>query len=285
MKIFADDTKVFKTINNLDDHIKLQNAIDEMYEWTNKWLLKFNDSKCKLMHIGKNNPQYTYYIGSDTSRTILQTTSLEKDIGVHIDPLLNFNQHICEILKKANRVNYQIVKNICYKTKLIMVPLFKALVRPILEYANAVWNTNLRKHVDDIKKVQRKFTKFISEVRFLEYEDRLTALKLPSLEYRRLRGDLIEMYKITHNIYDPKTTNLLFTYSNNQQGLRQHIYKVNKIHTNKKQYQSFFTNRIVNCWNTLPEKVVYSSSVNIFKNEIDIHFQSYMYLTNLSHLY
>ena len=86
-------------------------------------------------------------------------------------------------------------------------------------------------------------------------------------------------------IYDPKTTNQLFTHPNNQQGLRQHFYKVNKEHTNKKQYQSFFTNRIVNCWNSLPENVVYSSSVNIFKNEIDRHFQSYMYLTNLSHLY
>ena len=53
MKIFADDTTVFKTINNLDDQIKLRNAIDKMYEWTNKWILKFNDSKCKLMHIGK----------------------------------------------------------------------------------------------------------------------------------------------------------------------------------------------------------------------------------------
>ena len=85
-----------------------------------------------------------------------------------------------------------------------MVPLFEALVRPILEYANyVVWNTHLRKRIDDIEKVQRKLNKFISEVRFLEYEDRLTALKLHSLEHRRLRGDIIEMYIITHNIYDP----------------------------------------------------------------------------------
>ena len=71
-----------------------------MYEWTNKWLLKFNDSKCKLMHIGKNNPQYTYYIGSSMSRTTLQTTSLEKDIGVHIDPLLNLTNMYVKYKRK-----------------------------------------------------------------------------------------------------------------------------------------------------------------------------------------
>ena len=174
------------------------------------------------MHIGTNNPQYSYSIGPENSKTILECTSNEKDIGVHIDPLLKFNLHVHEIIKKANRIKYLIIKNITYKTKNIMVPLFKALVRPIIEYANVVWNNNQRKYVDDIEKVQRSFTKFITEVRNMEYEDRLHFLNLPSLEFRRLRGDLIEMFKITHNIYDPKTTNNLFTFSTNTQGLRQH---------------------------------------------------------------
>ena len=111
-----------------------------------------------------------------------------------------------------------------------MVPLFKALVRPILEYGNSVWNNNSRKNADDVEKIQRTFTKLISEVRHFDYEERLVLLNLPSLEFRRFRGDLIEMYKITHNLYDPKTTFSLFTFSINQQGLRQHDYKVYKNH-------------------------------------------------------
>ena len=121
-----------------------------MYDWTNKWLLKFNDDKCKIMHIGSNNPQYPYFIGPTNSKTKLKITSCEKDICVFIDPLLKFNSHVLETIKKANRVKYQIIKNITYRTKIIMVPLFKALVRPILEYANSVWNNNLRKNADDI---------------------------------------------------------------------------------------------------------------------------------------
>ena len=166
-----------------------------------------------------------------------------------------------------------------------MAPLFKALVRPIIEYANVVWNNNQRKYVDDIEKVQRSFTKFITEVRNMEYEDRLHFLNLPSLEFRRLRGDLIEMFKITHNIYDPKTTDNLFTFSSNTQGLRQHDFKVNKLLTNKQQYKSFFTNRVVNCWNRLPVHIVNSESTNVFKNEIDRYFKTYMFTTNLLELY
>ena len=191
------------------------------------------------MHIGSNNPHFSYTIGLNNLKTSLETTTNEKDIGVYIDPLLKFTPHVSEIVKKTNRVKYLVIKNISYKTKNIMVPLFKGLIRPILEYTNIIWNNNQRKHVDEIEKVQRTFNKLISEVSNLEYEDRLILLNLPSLEFRRLRGNLIEMYKITHNIYDPKTTNDLFTYSENHQGIRQHDFKVNKRYINKQQYKSF----------------------------------------------
>ena len=53
IKIFADDTKAYNSIKDIDDVKNLQNVIDEMYLWTQKWLLKFNKNKCKILHIGK----------------------------------------------------------------------------------------------------------------------------------------------------------------------------------------------------------------------------------------
>ena len=93
-----------------------------------------------------------------------------------------------------------------------MIPLFKSLVRPILEYANVVWSPHLRKHIDNIESVQRNFTKRIIGMKDLDYHERLKILKIPSLEFRRFRGDLIEMYKICHKLYDPITTNELFEF-------------------------------------------------------------------------
>ena len=63
IKIFADDTKAYKEIRNNDDVNKLQKAIDEMYEWTQKWLLKFNEQKCKMLHLCSNNVKNNYFQG------------------------------------------------------------------------------------------------------------------------------------------------------------------------------------------------------------------------------
>ena len=80
-----------------------------------------------------------------------------------------------------------------------MIPLYKSLIRPILEYGNAVWCPYKAKDIDLIEDVQRYYTKRIIGMYDLSYEERLQALKLPSLCYRRVRGDMIEVFKITHN--------------------------------------------------------------------------------------
>ena len=237
------------------------------------------------MHLGKNNPKYEYYIGPEESRIKLKVTNKEKDIGVYIDPLLKFDDHVSETVKKASRISYLILKTINCKIKCIMVPLFKTLIRPILEYGNVVWNNKSRKHANSIEKVQRSFTKYITEVKDMDYNDRLKYLNLPSLEFRRLRGDLIEIFKITNKIYDSKTTDKLFNFSSNQQGLRQHNFKIFKSHTNKKLFKNFFTNRSINIWNKLPEHVVNVKTTNSFKNTIDKHFKDIMYCTNLTFMY
>ena len=187
---------IYLIINSVDDQNKLQDSINQLVAWSEKWLIKFNSEKCKILHLGKNNPKYEYKIKEGTNISTLEETKCEKDLGVNIDPELNFNNHIKLTIKKARRVSGMILRNITFKSKSILVPLFKTLIRPILEYGNAVWCPYLKKDIDEIEKVQRHFTKRIHSVKNLEYEDRLRVLKLPSLEFRRVRGDLIEVYKI-----------------------------------------------------------------------------------------
>ena len=75
--------------------------------------------------------------GTETRK--LETTQEEKDLGVIVDENLTFEKHINETVKKCRQLCGLIMGTITYKTKEIMIPLFKALVRPILEYANSVW--------------------------------------------------------------------------------------------------------------------------------------------------
>ena len=117
-------------------------------------------------------------------------------------------------------------------------------------------------------------------VKDLDYPERMKFLKLPSLEFRRLRGDLIETYKICNNIYDPATTSNLFDF-NSFDKTRSNGLKITKITTNHNQFQQFFTNRVINLWNNLPSHVAKSKTTNAFKNSIDKIFKEYLYSTNI----
>ena len=270
VKIFADDTKAYNGINNSEDVTNLQNVIDEMFLWTQQWLLQFNKEKCKILHIGKKNPKNKYFIGPEQERIELTETELEKDLGIFVDPNLDFKKHIKTIVKKASYLNYKILKKFTYRDSDILTPLFKTLVRPILEYGNSVWSNGLKKYKTLIENVQRKFTKHMKGLKDVPYEERLNIIKLPSLEYRLIRGDMIQVFKIANNFYDPLTTKSIFKFSNNP-SLRGHNFKISKQSTNKTKYANFFTNRVVNVWNKLPSYIVNAKTINEFKNSFDKH--------------
>ena len=86
------------------------------------------------------------------------------------------------------------------------ISLYKALVRSHLEYVNSVWCPYKIKYIDAIEQVQRRATKMLPNMDNLSYKERLQKLKLPTLVYRRLRGIMIEVYKILHGIYDIKVS-------------------------------------------------------------------------------
>ena len=178
-----------------------------------------------------------------------------------------------------------LIRAITFKSKTIMLPLYKAFVRSILEYANPVWFPHKRKDIDMIEDVQRHFTCTVIGLRDLDYHQRLESLKLPSLEYRRVRENMIELYKICQRIYDPATTHTLVNFVPQTSTTRSHPYKLSKVRVNTTQFQYFFTNRIINLWNSLPDEIVTAESVNSFKNGIDSHLKEYMFSTGFNLYY
>ena len=289
LKIFADDTKAYSPINSIDDRNKLQICINNLNNWTEKWLLKFNSSKCKVLHIGENNPQHDYYITVDGKSVKLETTTSEKDLGVYIDPNLTFVDHINTTVSKARSLSGLINYTITFKSSDIMIPLYKAFIRPVLEYANSVWYPYLRKFINMIERVQRQFTKRIIGMKDYDYHRRLRLLNLPSLEYRRVRGDMLQVYKICQGLYDPTTTknliNLTTDINDDSCTTRNNSFKMTKIRPNYIQYKYFFTNRIINLWSSLPESIVSASTTNSFKNKLDLHLKDYKYTTNFNLYY
>jgi len=274
IKIFADDTKIYTSVENDENCLHLQTNLDRLVKWSQDWQLIFNSKKCKVLHIGKKNSQHEYIMDGN----VLESIQSEKDLGVYVDSELSFEEHVHQTAKKGNRIAGMLIHYIQCKNKEIMIPLFKSLVRPILEYGNTVWHPFLVRHVKEIEDVQRRFTKKLIGVQDMDYEDRLIFLKLPSLEYRRFRGDMIEVFKILHNLYDCSARKLLPEF--NMTLTRGHDLKLVKERTGDRRETNFFRNRVVNAWNKLPSSVVTAETLNMFKNRLDKHCSKFIFKTN-----
>ncbi|KAK3108052.1 hypothetical protein FSP39_000221 [Pinctada imbricata] len=267
VKLFADDTKLYGQVNNLSDEIKMQQDITKLTNWSDKWLLKFNADKCKHMHIGKNYHATSYSMdGKEISKT-----NCERDLGVMIDDQLKFQQHINTAVKKANQKLGIIKRNFNHLDKNSFVSLYKALVRPHLEYASSVWSTIFKKDAIAIENTQRRATKILRGISNLTYPERLKYLGLPSLEYRRIRSDMIQVYKFLNNI-DKMDDDLLKINENSR--TRGHNKKLLKSHSRLNVRKFSFTERVVNTWNNLPSDVINSKNINLFKSQLNKHWKN-----------
>ena len=182
---FADDTKLFRKVNTDGDKQHLQNDLDRLVKWSEKWQMLFNFGKCKCLHTGHRNLNVNYKMGD----TVLGITVKEKDLGVTISTDMKVSEQCGIAASKGNQILGLIRRNITYKGKKLIIPLYKAIVRPHLEYCIQAWRPYRKKDIDTLEHIQRRATKMIPELRDLCYEERLKECGLTTLETRRLRGD------------------------------------------------------------------------------------------------
>ena len=147
-------------------------------------------------------------------------------VNVVIHGTLKPAAHIANCMKKANQMLGMIQRTITYKNKIILLLMYKSLVRPHLEYAVQAWSPHQLGHIRLIEGVQRRFTRMIPEFKSLTYEARLKRLNLTTLEIRRIRGDLIEVYRILNGL-EKINPDSLFTRSR-YTNIRCHTMKLEK---------------------------------------------------------
>ena len=159
------------------------------------------------------------------------------------------------------------------KSKRNIIALHKSLVRPHLEYCVQAWRPHNQTDIDNLEGVQRRMTKMINGMGEDEYSVRLSKTKLLSLEMRRLRSDLIEVFKRMHNLEGVKRED--FFQLRTATGRRGHSLTILKQHCGLNVRKYFFTHRVVDTWNKLSEDTVNSKTVNSFKNQIDPWFKQH----------
>jgi len=145
--------------------------------------------------------------------------------------------------------------------------LYESMVRPHVEFANSVWCPFKLRDIEEIEKIQKSATKLIIKLKYKPYKERLIHLNLPTLTYRRLCGDMIEVFKIIHNIYDTKVSPQLML--NERANTRGNNYKLlnHTFHYDIRKH--FFFCTYCKYMEQFPNSVVEACSVNAFKAHLD----------------
>ena len=120
--------------------------------------MQFNIDKCSVIHLGKGNQQTNYKLGGKQ----LRSSECEKDLGVLVDSSMKFSEHCNEVAKQANSILGLISRTINNKNKDVIVKLYKALVRPKLDYCVQVWSPYLKKDINRIEQIQHRATRMIN---------------------------------------------------------------------------------------------------------------------------
>lgn len=271
LKMFADDCIIYTKVCDERDQLKLNNALQEILNWSNSWQMNINFEKTVVMtiHCKKHPLMFAYNV----SGKILKRVNEYKYLGLTINSKLNWNQHIENTIKKARCKLFFLRRTLKYansETKLIA---YNSLVRSVLEYANVIWFPYTKSGIESIEKVQRLALRFI----YNQYDRKV------SLEELRGRGNIqllviraqINRLKFLFNIINgmvliDKRKYITWatggsTRLNNVRAIKQYPFRNNCFR------YSFFP-RAIEDWNKLPNNIVSISSPQQFVNSLDAFF-------------
>ena len=271
VRLFADDCVIYRQIVNDYDHISLQEDLNTLEKWQRDWQMKFNAKKCFTMRITHNrNPKiFNYKLGE----CILETTNSHPYLGVCITSNLSWSTHINNITSSANRSLGFIRRNLYSCSKPIKQTAYMALVRPLLEYSNTVWDPNQKELINKIEMIQKRAARFTTNTynRTTSITALIKDLEWDTLQNRRTANRLTVLHKARQGLLALPVDQLL------QPALRQsrhnHPDSYQIITCKKDVYKYSYLPKTVIDWNKLPHSIIKIKDSPSFKEAVLNHLK------------
>jgi len=261
VRLFADDTLLYLTVNTPEDLVTFQNDLNSIDNWCKKWQMCLNYDKCEIMHIysGREKENFDFKLGGFS----LSYTDSYKYLGVHIHDRLKWDKHIEETVNKAKRTLF-VVKKVLRKSRPNVKKLaYFSLVRPLLEYASSVWDPSQVGQIHSIEMIQRMAARFCTN-RF-GYNDSVSSmieeLGWSSLSSRRY-GNRLSLFSAVHSRKKGLSDLSQQLQKGNYFSRKDHSEKVAEIKCNKNVGHFSFLPRSVRDWNCLPNEFIKNLAIN-----------------------
>ena len=279
--IFADDTKLIREILTMMDKFALQEDLQRVSEWSVANNMVLHESKFQVLSytLGRSAllqelPFYAEVSAYSTSNEeLIFPVPDVRDLGVQLSSSRNgpFSTHIALIVRRASLLAGWVFSVFRDRSPSVMLTLYKALIRPILEYCCLVWSPSSPGEIQAIENVQRCFTRRVSGMEGADYWERLRRLNLMSLQRRRQRYALIHVWKTYHNLV-PDSTGMRKDFDNTGRlgvQLKNAPKYITKADT-KRANQLFdsFGVQAYSLWNKLPVEVNSCSTLESFKSAL-----------------
>jgi hypothetical protein len=266
--LFADDLKIWKAVVSENDRRTLQDDLYSLCEWSEKRKLPINPQKTKLLRIGKKleHTDGSYLLHGET----LQLESTVRDLGLLTRNDLKSSAHTEKLYVSSLRMLWSLKRSFSTWTEKIALKLYTVFVRSILESSSPAFYPVTLGEKRKLERVQRLATRLIPSLRGLNYQERCRKLNLFTLDYRRLRIDLIYTFRVLR-LGDFPHLRCMFQLAEVTK-TRGHPLKLASIRYDNVMHSLCFARRITNQWNRLPESVVSVESVQAFKHHLDIFF-------------
>lgn len=263
LRLFADDSILYKEINSMDDQITLQNDLQKVFSWADRWQMSFNASKCQYLQVTRKlRPlRCTYTVDGQH----ISQTNKHKYLGVTINGRLDWKDHVQSVTSSARSTLGVLRRNCVSCSREVKERTYKVLVRPKLEFAVAAWSPHAVGQINSLEAVQRQAARFVTGNfnRTASVSEMLLELKWDPLSLRRLQQQCSMFYKIRYGFVNIPFPSCVIKTDRPGRTVNSCGYQTIQARVNTFKY-SFFVCTIP-VWNGLPNAAVTAPSVHQFQ--------------------